>query len=468
MMLFPTELILPTLLSLFIGILFYALLYMLGNLTSRKEVKGLATESFTDLSTVFIYVILAFMFFGLIENVTPRMLGFVNLEKIADPKTGLGVEYTSKINGVAVVLSNINDLPLINVGEAYLLVMYYQGEKLYRSMLLQIGWMNLLSSVSVGGGNDNSITPFKGFDPLLRFAPAMLTSASLMLMLFSAQYFMLHFFVYIIPKFLFPLGILFRVLTPTRSFGSALLALSITMYFIYPLILSYNFAVAINVLGADNLNIDSILYNAPTCTVDEECNSGKCVTIGSNNYCQVCVLAGKIPDNSDGNVVCCSKVSKFDQVSRECILKDETGFMGTLFSDGNSTENINEASKQFGKGGIVTKSSSINNMGLVITYFVIMVLAAFSLFPTLGFATGIFSLFTGGALVVGGLLTTVFGGILLNPLMTFVGLLLYNSKFFFVGFILPAIEFIVLIEFIRVLTGSMGESIDITDIFKVI
>jgi hypothetical protein len=38
MMNFPFELIGPTLISLSVGILFYVLLYMIGNLTSKQEV----------------------------------------------------------------------------------------------------------------------------------------------------------------------------------------------------------------------------------------------------------------------------------------------------------------------------------------------------------------------------------------------------------------------------------------------
>jgi len=227
----------PILISLSIGVLFYAILYMLGNLLQRKELKGMATENFTDLSTVFVYVIIAVMFFSFIHNVTPGMLGF-DLTSITDPqKSGFDINF-DKFNTQGPV-SNIQDLPLIYLGEAYLSVMYYQGEKLYRSMLLQVGYMSLMTSVTIGTGGGDNMTPFQGFEPFLNFAPAMLTTASLMLMTFSAQYFLLLFFMELVPTVFFPLGILFRVFHPTRSFGGGLLALSFTMYFIFPLILSY-------------------------------------------------------------------------------------------------------------------------------------------------------------------------------------------------------------------------------------
>ncbi len=462
MMNFPTELIQPTLLSLGVGILFYVVIYMLGNLLQRKEVKGLATESFADLSTVFVYVILAMFFFGLINNITPGMLG-IDLQSVIDPdKSGFDINYDNLYS--ATTVSSIQDLPLIYVGEAYLSVMYYQGEKLYRSMLLSIGYMSLMSSIEIGAGSNEVLTPFKGFDPFLNFAPTMLTSASVMLMTFSAQLFLLEFFVKLVPTVFFPLGILFRVLYPTRSFGGGLIALSFTMYFIYPLILSYNFSIMVNVLGIDNVQLDSIIYNAPTCTTNDECNSNSCVESGSGGvkYCEPCILLGEIPDNAPQNI-CCSKVSELK--GNECVLK--------MPADMDNNDALQQTGESFGKGGIITEPSSIQNLLLVGILFTIVFMVLMKVLVSVGVLSGLVGFITGFLGFAFGAGTAVSASVpglslLLHPVALFIGVLIYNSKFFFLGFILPAVEFIVLIEFVRVLTGSMGESIDIMDLFKVI
>jgi len=59
-------------------------------------------------------------------------------------------------------------------------------------------------------------------------------------------------------------------------------------------------------------------------------------------------------------------------------------------------------------------------------------------------------------------------GFIMNPLVLLLGILRLNMDFLFVGFILPVIEFIVIIEFVRTLTSSMGEPIDFIQVFRVI
>jgi hypothetical protein len=446
----------PILISFGLGILFYTVIYMLGNLLQRKELKALASESFTDLSTVAVYLLFAVFLFSFIHNVTPGMLG-VDLSKIANPdETGFEINFDNfnTLNPV----DNIQDLPLIYLGEAYLSVMYYQGEKLYRSMLLQVGYMSMMSSITIGSGGADTISPFKGFDPFLNFAPTMLTSASIMLMTFSAQFFLLRFFVHIVPTVLFPLGILFRVLHPTRSFGGGLLALSFTMYFIFPLILSYNFAIMVNILGVENLNLDSMIFNAPVCVEHEECNSGKCVgPDGGKKFCEPCILAGAIPEGADGSICCKEGVSKHSEDGAECelIVPDEI--------EDKSLDN-------YGKGGIMTAPKNVENTGLVTLYATLVFMIVLSVISTIstfaGMILGLFGVILGAVTVGLGNVSLI--SFIFHPIASFIALIIYNSKFFFLGFILPAVQFIIIIEFVRVLTGSMGESIDIMDMFKVI
>lgn len=469
-MYFPSEFILPTFISISIGILFTALLYMLGNLSSRKEVIALARENLTELSTIFMFIIFAFAFFGVIHNVTPGMLG-LDLRDFADPsETGFDVDYDKLTPDGSATINNLNDLPLINLGEAYLILMYHQAEKLYRSMLITIGWMELANSITVGSGGSDVITPFKGFEPLLNMAPSMLTSSSLILMTLSAQLFMLKFFVYLVPTVLFPMGILFRALLPTKSFGSALIALCFTMYFVYPLVLSFNLVIAVRVLGSTNVQLDSIIYNAPVCQEDDECNSLDCRSISSTSttkYCSPCILSGDVPEGLGGEV-CCAKVSLYNEEKNSCDLKSPGDLFSGAFEGGEDEDIITKTSGAYGKGGIISTSRTPENMILVTFTSVVLgllVMAGVGLFfPAVA---GIMGMMT-GLLSLAGIFTSLFFGFMFKPTLVFMGLVLLNFKFFFIGFILPAVQFVIMVEFVRVFTGSMGESINIMDLFKVI
>lgn len=461
MMNFPSEFLVPTLISFSIGIFFYAIIYMLGNIMQRKEVKGLATESFADLATVSLYIIIAFMIFGFINNVTPGMLGFGDYfdSYTSDPeKTGFQMT------------SDLKNLPIIELGEAYLSIMFYQGEKLYRSMLIQISYASLLTSLEIGAGGGEKLAFFRGLEAFLNFAPALLTSASVMLMTFSAQLFLLKFFIVLVPKIFFPMGILFRVLHPTKSFGGGILALSFTLYFIYPLFLSFNFLIMVNLLGASNLQLDSYIYNSPQCSSDDECNSGECVPAGGVSYCKPCIFLGEIPEGSI--LECCAKSSKLDEgfFGNKCVLD----FPDDFSVDTAEGEEMMKA--KIGNGGIITSSQNFSD-SILFAVFAVVAVALLCKVLIAVFATTVISSLVG---LITGTIGMIFGvtvgavssvpglNLALHPVVTFVGLLLLNSKFFFLGFILPIIQFIILVEFVRVLTGSMGESIDIMDLFKVI
>jgi hypothetical protein len=458
---FPSHMVLPTLMAMSIGILFYVLIYMMGQFTSRKEVKGLATESIADVSTAFIFVIIAFILFGFIENVTPNMLGIGGFfDTLSDPSvTGYEMDLEKLTKDSNIV--DYSETPIIHLGEAYIITMFYQTEKLYRSMLIQIGFMNLMSSIEIGTGQD-TITPYKGFEPLLNLAPSLFTSASMVLMTFSAQLFLLKFFIYIVPTYLFPLGILFRVFAPTRSLGGGIIALCFAMYFLYPLLLSYNFAIMVNILGSTNLNLDSVIYSSPICNTDEECNSNSCILSDpanseSQKYCAPCILMGELPQGATRDI-CCEKTSVYDVANKQCVIR-----MSTKEDVG---ELDDEATKT-GKGGIITRPGEVENMGFVSFFAVILLLVVSSfIFPTV--LAPLTSLAGIAIKVVSGGLTFAGVKFLAGPITTFIVLVFINTKFFFLGFILPIIQFIIIIEFVRVLTGSMGESINIMDMFKVI
>ncbi len=435
-------------LALIIGIFLYSLIYMVGSLLSRPQLHAMTKTGISDIAALAVVVIIALMINEALCYATPSSLGidFSGLKNLA---------HFRKIG------ADPNDTPMIKLGEAYLRILYYEGEKLYKSMFVQLLYAGSITSVKVGAGSTmGAIQPFAGFEPILNFAPALLSSATILLISVSAQFYLLKFIEITGLSLFFPLGILLRAIPATRSMGGALIALVFSMYFVYPLILSYNFYVLANVIKPDEGLLNSFLYNSPKCAADLECNSNKCIVDGGAGYCQPCILTGDIPDGADSSV-CCSKVSV--AIDGQCKIKE-----------GIDPEDPN----QFGKGGIIAKGTTTPDYGLTMFIGVSTTLAVAGKFiaPLLGKIPGKFGgiaraisgsfvlLFTVGSVIF----FNQFTSFILNPIITFLVMIMMNLDFFFVGMILPIVEFITIIEFTRTLTASMGEPIDLIQVIRVI
>ncbi|MGC8923882.1 MAG: hypothetical protein ACP5KJ_01665 [Candidatus Micrarchaeia archaeon] len=431
-----------SLLAIVMGMVLYSLIYMLGSLLSRPELKGIAREGIGDVAGVVIFIIFTLMLAEFLCGVTPSALGI----DFGDLKNR---EYIKFVGG------DPKDISVLKLGEVYLQLLYYEGEKFYKTLLFQLMYAGAITSVKIGAGSVmGSIQPFGGIEPLLNFAPYMLSSITILLITISTQYHMLKFFEFTGLSFFFPLGILMRVIPATRSLGASLIAFSIGMYFIYPLILSYNFYILVNSVKIDDALLNSYLYNTPVCEFDDDCNSGVCQQIGARKYCAPCILTGDLPKDGDPSM-CCNKTSIYND--GKCELKSDI-------------ENDPDSLKA---GGIISRGVTPSSYGLLTSVGVLAILGVAS--KTLSLLPGVdrvVSAVTGLAVLIfqlGAALITISPfSFIMHPLFTLVILLAMNTDFFFIGFVLPVIEFIILIELIRTLTASIGEPIDIIQVFRVI
>lgn len=431
--------------ALIISMTIYSIMYMVGSLLERPQIHAMVKSGVSDVAALAVIVIVAFAINNFMCGATPSSLG-INFSSLRD--------YTQ----LDIIGADPNDVPVIKLGEAYLKILYYEGEKLYKSLFIQMLYAGALTSVKVGAGSTmGTIQPFAGFEPILNFAPLLMSSASILLISISAQFYLLKFIEYTGLSLFFPLGVLLRAIPPTRSFGGALMGLVFAMYFVYPLILSYNFYVLVNVVKPNDALINSYLYNAPTCSEDLECNSNKCVHTNQGNFCEPCILTGDVPEGANPSI-CCSKVSFYDQNSGQCKINPnlDTG-------DPNG----------FGKGGIIAKGTSTPDYGLTMFIGVSTTLALISsILSRIPYFSNVAGSLSGIIMMVLSIKSAFILSSLsfiVNPIVVFIVLVLMNNvDFFFVGMILPIIEFITIIEFTRTLTASMGEPIDLIQVIRVV
>ncbi|GEM_PF-5533003 len=446
----PIDWLTYSMLALTIGITLYSLIYMIGSLVSRPQVKGLARAGIGDVFSVFIFL----MFILIIKE------AFC----LATP-TSLGLDF-SGLGNVAQLMSvgaNPNNTPILALSEAYLKLLYYEGERLYKMLLVQLLYTGAVTSTTVNAGSImGDLHPFGGLEPLLNFAPYLLSSLTILLMSVSVQFYMLKFFEATGLSLFLPLGILMRVIPPTRGFGGALIAIAISMYLVYPLLLSYNFYVLVNNVKIDDVQINSYLYNTPTCEKNDDCASNECKPVDPNNpsrkFCTPCVLVGE-PPNGDSSKCC--YISKFED--NKCEIKDEYEEKPELL--GNRS------------GGIIAKGATPASYGVTMFVGTMATLGALSvvlsgvgtILPKVGQVTSVLSGLIASVVSIASVFISITHiSFIAHPLFAFIITLLLNGDFFFVGFILPVVEFIVMIEFIRTLSSSMGEPVDLIQVFRVI
>lgn len=430
-----------------IGMTLYALAYMLGSILNRPQVKGMVRAGLADIAGLFIFLMFIVALSQVLCNATFDTIG-IDTSKFANNNYLLS-------KGI-----NIAKIPFFDMGETYLNLLYFLGEKLYKSLLIQLLYVSAVTSVKVSAGTMiGEIQPLSGLDPLLGIGNIFFSSLTILLIGISAQMFLLKFFAMVgIPVFL-PLGVLMRAIPPTRTFGAALIGFAVSMSFFYPLILSYNMIILTTAVPTDEAMLNSFLYNSPMCDdpadCQQNCNSQNYVvdtTGGITRYfCAPCILVGKPPD--DDPSLCCPKVSKYSD--GVCSIPDDTD------------------PETMGSGGIIAAGATPAGYG--ITYFIgasFILLIGSRLLGSIPLLD-VFSNAIAGALItimqIG--MAVVYKlnlGLIVNPLAVMGIILFFNSNFFFVGFVLPILEFVVMVEFVRTLTGSLGEPIDIIQLLKVI
>ncbi|MEM3364367.1 MAG: hypothetical protein QXS93_02545 [Candidatus Micrarchaeia archaeon] len=429
-----------------IGIIVYALMYMIGSILNRQQVKGLVRTGLADIAGLLIVIMMVVAFGNIMCTATFSTIGI-------DTRTFVSYDY--------LVSSGVDpaNTPLLDLSEAYLTLLYYLGEKLYKSLIIQLVYASAITSTKVSAGAMiGELQPLSGLEPILNMGNMFFASLALALMSVSTQMYLLKFFALTgIPTFL-PLGVLMRAIPATRTFGAALIGLAISMSFFYPLILSYNFIILVTAVKPDDAMLNSLLYNSPLCNDPQDCISScnseayEIDTSGGNMryFCAPCILVGT-PPNNDGSL-CCKKTS--------------------IYKDGQCEMQDIEPEKM-GSGGIIAKGAKPEGYGL--TYFIgasLIFTIGTKLLNNVPLVSKLTNAISGALIVLmqtGMVVAYKFGlGIIMNPIAIMAILLALNTNFFFLGFILPMIEFVIVIEFVRTLTGSLGEPIDVIQLLKVI
>ncbi|MCX8200185.1 MAG: hypothetical protein N3G76_01825 [Candidatus Micrarchaeota archaeon] len=430
-----------------IGIIAYALLYMIGSILNRPQVKGLVRSGLADIAGLFIFLMVVIALGNVMCSATFSTIG-------VDSKTFASYNFLAS-KGI-----DPGNIPLLSLGEAYLNLLYYLGEKLYKSLIIQLVYASAITSVKVSAGSMvGEIQPLSGLEPLLNMGNMFFASLALALMSVSAQMYLLKFFALTGMPLFFPLGVLMRALPPTRSFGAALIGLAVAMSFFYPLILAYNFIILVTAINPDDAMLNSLLYNSPMCNGPQDCldtcNSGAYITDtsdgGTRYFCAPCILVGTPPGN-DGSL-CCQKTSKFK--NGVCEMDDSI------------------PPEKLGSGGIIAKGAKPEGYGL--TYFIgasVIFTVGAKILDNIPIVSKLANAVSATLIVlmqIGLVVAYKLGlGIIMNPVAVMAIILVFNSNFFFLGFILPMIEFVIMVEFVRTLTGSLGEPIDIIQLLKVI
>ncbi len=441
-----------SLLAISIGVFVYALLYMLGSLLNRPQVKGMVRAGIADIAGLFIILIAAYAVNTILCNANFSSVG---IDLSANPAYS---NLYAQMNAIGIPLNNLN---FFQLAELYLETLYYLGEKFYRMLLVQILMSGAMMSVKVNqGANLGDMSAYNGIEPIMNLGPTLFSTLTIGIISVSAQYYLLKLFLITGMQLFFPLGVLMRTIPATRSFGAALIGLAVSVYLFYPLMLSYNFLILASSTGFDVGQVNSMLYNAPSCSDATDCQQNCNSEIGlldpaTKKYtCSPCVLSGP-PPNGD-STLCCKKVSE---------LKGSTCEIKSSINQDNPDS--------MGRGGIIAQGATptgyIATMGIGAIAGMSAISLAASKIPKVGTAvtaiTGAFTvMFQLGATFLG----RSFLGFLVNPISLFIAIMFFNSQFLFLGFILPMIEFVVMVELVRTVTASMGEPIDVVQLLKVI
>jgi len=446
--LLPPDWVVYSFAAISIGVSLYALIYMIGSILNRPQLKGLVRAGLADIAALLVILTIVYAVSGLLCNASFSTIG-------------IDLSNTKAYNMLISKGIDINNIPFFSIAETYLQLLYYLGEKFYRMLILQLLFSGALTSVKVSAGATlGEMQPYTGIEPIMNLGPLILSSVTLVIISVSAQYYILKFFELTAMQVFFPLGVLMRVIPATRSFGAALIGFSLAMYLFYPLVQSYNFIIFATGITIDEGQLNSLLYNAPTCSDLQDCQQN--CTSGSGYldpntgtyYCNPCILSGPPPEGDSS--LCCSKVSVF---------KDGSCELG---------KNINvDDPKSMGRGGIIVEGATpegyITTIGTGLIIGMAVLLSVGSMIPGIGKATNAISgaitlLLQLGASFIGRSFLTF----IMNPLTLFGIVVIMNGSFLMLGFILPMIEFIILVELIRTTTASLGEPIDVVQLLKVI
>ncbi len=452
-------------LIIMVAVLFYTILYMIGKSLNSNWVVSLGKEGLADVINGVGTLVFVVFLIGLISVFSLSMIG---------------IDLTESKNLEVIYMSGVTSSSSIQeVATAYLHLLYYLGEEFYRQLIIDSLWNGALTSLSMNVGG-STIKPFAGYSQFLSIIPSLSSTTMVFLITTTTQIYLFEFFKLTSLSFFVPLGIALRFLPPTKYVGNSLIALALTMNFMYPLLLNFNFLILANNTTIDPTVVSKYVYNLAECNGGDECASGVCepvkVTVDgkveTKHFCKPCVLEGSVKDPT----ACCS-ISKYEDDS--CVVSDlgdsdnikkKGGLILSSSTPGLSiskmvfwTATVIIGASVIGKAGVGLSATMSGKLGKIGTAVGTALSKTTSFISKLGKSFGALIFIIGVTLDQMGLV-----GFVLNPLVMYLIVMLLNADFLFLGILLPVIEFIILIEFLRVVTGSLGSQIDLLQVYRVL
>ncbi|MBI4399961.1 hypothetical protein HY570_04390 [Candidatus Micrarchaeota archaeon] len=294
-----------------------------------------------------------------------------------------------------------------------------------------------------GGGIGYSTTPFAGFAPMNSFISFLMTSAVIATLTTQVQVIMMKFIQLSMMNIIFPVGIFLRCFEPTRKFGGALMGLAFGLFLFYPMLTTVTLLVVDDIGQRTFANVASnfVCKGANQAEADAQCCSripGACdLTTGK---CAECI---NTPSRVDDASQCCTGQVEPDPVDSSAVICKQC-YLGGAVCTGDSDccsgtcENIDPAT---GAGRCKLCKISIDTTpGNLVD-------RAFKTF--LG-VIGLFDPFS-------------------NFFVSFYTNVLTLIPIIFVGaFLMPALNFVILISIVQSLSAFFGEEVDITNLTRLI
>ena len=425
------------------AVIFYTLVYTIGRIIRSMHIESIGKEGLLDIVNIVGTIVFVIILVSIINSFSPSVIG---------------IDLSNAKNAYVLYLSGVDsNTPIIEIAEGYLNVLYFETEEFYRMLISTNMIVKAFASASMRAGID-SISPFAGYDVIFSIVPYLTSTVIVFLITTVTQMALLKFFKVTALSLFVPLGIGLRIFPPTKSVGNSIIALALTMYFMYPLLMTFNFYILANNSSIDISTITKYTYNIDQCESDEECASGVCEKITDQNnkiikVCQPCILEGQAKDPKS----CCAQSTYKDG---ECTI-DDTGL---------TDDKKKELMKK--KGGIIVDGGT---PGLSLSKTIEIIVGAFTLMrmTPIGIIKGAAgSMISAIASIMGiGLaIVTALGlvGVLTNPIVIIATAIIINTDLMFFGLLLPIIEFIILVEFLRVITGALGSTIDLIQVYRVL
>lgn len=212
--------------ALMIGVMFTAIIFMVGYFLQHPQIIALAKEELASLFFTVFIILFWLTGTGILNSLTLGLLS-----------SGLGMEVSSTPGGSGAFLSGHVDLAIAGVE-----VMITKLKELYIDLYLYEATIGFLSTTSFPVGNNVfgvvmlsvSFAPFIGLTLLSNAHTTVVDFMAFTIGMLWSKSFILMFARDAVPLIFLPLGIILRSFPFFRSTGSSIIALAFAFYFVLP------------------------------------------------------------------------------------------------------------------------------------------------------------------------------------------------------------------------------------------